>query len=69
MAHHDRCIGERVIALAEKEVLSASTAGDCMEFPCVLQGNGYGNTGGISKLEGVRELGYGAFPAQIKMLH
>jgi len=61
MAHHDRCIGEGVVAVAEKGGLSAST----MEFPCLLQGNGNGNAGGISKLEGVRELGYGAFPAQI----
>jgi len=39
------------------------------EFPCLQQGNGYGNTGGMSKLEGVRELGYGAFPAQLRMQH
>ena len=65
MAHYDRCIRERIIPLAEKGGLSGSTAGEL----CLLQGNGNGNTGGISKLEGVRELGYGAFPAQIKMLH
>jgi len=40
-----------------------------MEFPSRLQGNGYENTGGISKLEGVKELGYGAFRAQRRMLH
>jgi len=40
-----------------------------MVFPCLLQGNDYGNTGGKGKLEGARELGYGAFPAQLRMLH
>jgi len=33
MAHHDRCIRERVIALAENGGLSASTAGELYGFP------------------------------------
>ena len=33
MAHHDRCIRERVIALAEKGGLSASTAGQLYSVP------------------------------------
>jgi hypothetical protein len=33
MAHHERSISERVIALAEKEVLSASTAGEQYGIP------------------------------------
>jgi len=33
MAHHDRCIRERVIALDEKEGLSASTAGELYGVP------------------------------------
>jgi len=43
--------------------LSALPA-NSMDFPCPLQGNGYGNTGGISKLEGVRELGFVSSPAE-----
>ena len=69
MAHHDRCIRECVIALAKKGGLSVSTAGELYGVPISLQGNCYGNTGGITKLEGVRELGCGAFPAQIRILH
>jgi transposase-like protein len=33
MAHHDRCIRERVIVLAEKEGLSARTAGELYGIP------------------------------------
>jgi len=33
MAHHDRCIHERVIVLAEKGRLSASTAGELYGVP------------------------------------
>jgi len=33
MAHHDKCIRERVIALAEKGGLSASTAGELYGIP------------------------------------
>jgi len=33
MAHHDRCIRERVIALAEKGGLYASTAGELYGIP------------------------------------
>jgi len=33
MAHHDRCIRERVIALAEKGGFSASTAGELYGIP------------------------------------
>jgi len=33
MPHHDRCIRERVIALAEKGVLSLSTAGELYGVP------------------------------------
>jgi len=39
-----------------------------MDFACILQGNGYGSTGGINKLLGVSKLGYGAFAAQLRML-
>jgi hypothetical protein len=31
--------------------------------------NGYGNTGGMGTLEGAKELGYGAFPGQLRMLY
>jgi hypothetical protein len=40
-----------------------------MEFQGLLQGNGYKNTGGMGNLEGAKELGYGAFPAQLRKLH
>ena len=53
MAHHDRCIHECVIALAEKGGLSATTAGELYGIP----------------MSTARELGYGAFPAQLRMLH
>jgi len=33
MAHHDRCIRERAIALAEREGLPASTAGELYGVP------------------------------------
>ena len=33
MAHHDKCIRERVIALAEKAGFSASTAGELYGIP------------------------------------
>jgi len=33
MAHHDRCIRERVIALAQKGGLPASTAGELCGVP------------------------------------
>jgi hypothetical protein len=65
-AHHDRSIRERVIVLAEKGGLPALLENSTV-FPCLLQGNGYGNTRWIGKLEGTRELGYGAFPDQLRM--
>jgi hypothetical protein len=34
-----------------------------------MQGNEYGITGGMGKMEGAMELVYGAFPAQLRMLH
>jgi len=58
-----------VIALAKKEGYLPAQPGNSTVFPRLLQGNGYINTGGMGKLEGTRELGYGAFPAQLRMLH
>ena len=55
--------------LLRREDCLPARPGNCKEFQCPLQGNGYGNTGGMGKLEGVREQGYGAFPAQLRMLH
>ena len=34
--------------------------GNSTVFQCLLQGDGYGNTGGMGKLEDAREGGYGA---------
>jgi len=56
------------LLLRREGCLSALPA-NSTELPCPLQGNGYGNTGGINRLEGVRKLGYDAFPAQLRMLH
>ena len=69
MAHHDRSIREHVIALVRREDSLPALLGISTEFPCLLQGNGYGNNGGMGKLEGAKELGYDAFPAQLRMLH
>jgi len=54
--------------LRREDCLSALPE-NSMEFPRLLQRDGYGNTGGMGKFEGVRKLGYGAFPAQLWMLH
>jgi hypothetical protein len=64
MANHDSSIRERVIALAEEGGLSGSTAG---ELYGVLN-YGYRNTRGMGKLQGAEERGYGAYPAQLRML-
>jgi len=55
--------------LLRREGCLPALSGYSMEFSCLLQRNGYGNTGGMGKLEGVRKLGYGAFPPQLRMLH
>jgi len=55
--------------LLRREGYLPALPGYSVEFPRLLQGNGYGNTRGMGKLEGVRKLGYGAFPAQLRMLH
>jgi len=55
--------------LLSREGCLPAMPGNSTEFPSLLQGNGYRNNGGRSKLEGVRELGYGMFPAQLRMLH
>jgi len=55
--------------LLRREGCLPALSGNSMEFPCLLQGNGYGNTRGMDKFEGVRELGYGAFPAELRILH
>jgi len=56
MAHHDRSIRERLIALAEGGGLSAAL----QVSGGLLQEHGYRNTRGMSKLEGA-EWGYGAY--------
>ena len=55
--------------LLRREGCLPAMSGNSAVFPCLLQGNGYGNTGGIGKLEGAREMGYGVFRAQLSMLH
>jgi hypothetical protein len=55
--------------LLRREGFLPALPGNSMAFPFLLQGNGYGNTGETGKLEGARELGYDAFPAQPWMLH
>src|SRR5215469_5343345 len=40
----------------------------CTVSQSILLENGYGNTGGMGKLEGAEELAYGAYPAQLRML-
>ena len=57
------------LLLLRREGCLPALPGNSTEFTCLLEGNGYENTGGISKLEGVRELGYGVFPAQVGILH
>ena len=69
MVHHERSIRERVIALAEKGGLSASTAGEQYGIPMSTAREWLRKYGGMGKLEGAREQGYGAFPAQFRMLH
>jgi len=64
MAHHDRSIRERLIALAEEGGLSAAL----QVSGGLLQEHGYRNTRGMSKLEGAGERGYGAYPAQLRMM-
>jgi len=58
MAHHDRCIRERVITLLRRDGCLSALPASSTDFPCPLQRNRYGNTGGISKLECVRQLGF-----------
>ena len=68
MAHHDRSIRERVIALAEEGGLIAALQVNCAVSRSLLQEHGYRNTGGMGKLEGADERGYGAYPAQLWMV-
>jgi len=69
MAHHDRCICERVIALAEKGGLPASTARELCGIPMSTEREWLRKYWRDQQAEGVRELGYGSFPAQLRMLH
>jgi hypothetical protein len=62
LAHNDRFILGCIIALAEEGGLSAALQVNCT-CPEV-----YRNTGGMSKLEGPKELVYGVYPAQLRML-
>jgi len=41
---------------------------NCTVSRSLLQDRGYRNTGGMGKLEGAQDLGYGAYPAQLRML-
>jgi len=41
---------------------------NCTVSRSLLQEHGYRNTGGMGKLEGTEERGYGAYPAQLRML-
>ena len=64
MAHHERSIRERVITVAEKGGLSASTAGEQYGIPMSTAREWlrkYWRDGQVGRR---RELGCGAFPAQ-----
>jgi len=65
MAHHDRCIREHVIALAEKVGLSVSTAGELYGVPMSTAREW------LRKYWRDQQVGKrkGAFPAQLRMLH
>jgi hypothetical protein len=67
MAHHDRSIRERIIALAEEGGLNAALQVNCMVSRGLLQEHGYRNTREMSKLEGTGERGYDTYPAQLRM--
>jgi hypothetical protein len=68
MTHHDRPVRERVIALVEEGELSASTAGGRYGVPGSMARARIQNTGRLGKLEGAEELGFGAYPVQLRML-
>ena len=68
MAHHDRSIHEGVIALAEREYLVPALQVNFSLSSSLLQEHGYRNTGGMGKLEGAEELGYGVYPAHLGLL-
>jgi hypothetical protein len=64
MAHHDRSVRERVIALAEEGRLSASTAGELVRYPEV-----YCKSMATEIPEGWASWrGYDAYPAQLRMM-
>jgi hypothetical protein len=60
LAHHDKSLRERFIALAEEM--------NCTVSLILLQEHGYRNPGRMGKLEGAEELGYGSCPAHLTML-
>ena len=41
---------------------------NCTVSRSLLQEHGYRNTGGMGKLEGAEDWGYGAYPAQLRIL-
>jgi len=41
---------------------------NCTVSRSLLQEHGYRNTGGMGEWEGAEELGYGVYPAQLRML-
>jgi hypothetical protein len=67
MAHHDRSIRVRVIALAEGG-LSVGLQVNCTVSRSLLQERGYRNTGGMGKLESAEERGYSAYETQLRIL-
>jgi hypothetical protein len=67
MTHHDRSVCKQVIALVEEGGLSASAVGGWYGVPgskSIAIEIPYG----MDKLEGAIELGYGAYPVQLRML-
>jgi len=67
MAHHDRYIRERIITLAEKGGLSASTAEELYGVPMSTAREWLRKYRRDGQVE--RRKGTGAFPAQLRMLH
>jgi hypothetical protein len=68
MAHNDRFILEHIITLAEEEDYVQALQMNCMLSQSLQQKLGYRNTGGMGKLKGPKELVYGMYPAQLRML-
>jgi hypothetical protein len=62
MAHHDKSVRERVVALVEEGGISASATDGRLWFQGPRQEHSYRNTVRMNTLEGAEKLGYGVYP-------